>query len=246
MYHSCGVTTAGEAYCWGLNLHGQLGSDVADRSLEPVAVEGGHRFRSISSGLFHSCGITTTGEAYCWGLNYLGQLGNRSTTSSAVPVAVSGGTRFSSISAGYGHTCALAENGEGYCWGGNDHGELGNMAIERPGFPGSLIPTKVGGGTRYRSITAGASHSCAIGTNRKAYCWGRGLFGQLGIGSTADWAMPQWVGDGYAMVSAGNGTHSRAARTDDRVFCWGTGELGQLGALTTTFTTVPVHIGRRR
>jgi alpha-tubulin suppressor-like RCC1 family protein len=36
--HSCGVTTAGAAYCWGFNLYGQLGNGTNTNSKVPVPV----------------------------------------------------------------------------------------------------------------------------------------------------------------------------------------------------------------
>jgi alpha-tubulin suppressor-like RCC1 family protein len=37
-HHTCGVTTAGLAYCWGLNDLGQLGSQAGRGSITPVRV----------------------------------------------------------------------------------------------------------------------------------------------------------------------------------------------------------------
>ena len=89
-YHSCGVTTAGEAYCWGDNDYGQLGDGTGTDSNVPVAVVGGLTFQSVTAGQDHSCGVTTAGEAYCWGDNYYGQLGDGTFTDSNVPVRVGG------------------------------------------------------------------------------------------------------------------------------------------------------------
>jgi alpha-tubulin suppressor-like RCC1 family protein len=86
---SCGLTTAGSAYCWGNNYKGGLGnSNAPTDSSVPVPVSGGLIFSSISGGYNHSCGVTTAGSAYCWGYNPFGQLGNNSTTDSSAPVAV--------------------------------------------------------------------------------------------------------------------------------------------------------------
>ena len=86
--HSCGVTTAGAAYCWGLNDGGRLGDGTNTASNVPVAVAGGITFQSVSPGGDHSCGVTTAGTAYCWGLNDDGELADGTDPAKSVPVLV--------------------------------------------------------------------------------------------------------------------------------------------------------------
>jgi alpha-tubulin suppressor-like RCC1 family protein len=91
--HTCGVTTGGEAYCWGWNDYGQLGNGTAgvdEGTNTPTLVTGGHPFRYVGAGSNYSCGLTTDDEVYCWGLNSAGQLGNGTNTSSSEPVLVGG------------------------------------------------------------------------------------------------------------------------------------------------------------
>src|SRR6185437_15867155 len=48
-YHTCGLTTAGKAYCWGWNDYGQLGTGTFSSELEPVAVQTTLTFVTLSS-----------------------------------------------------------------------------------------------------------------------------------------------------------------------------------------------------
>src|SRR3989449_1133367 len=89
-YHTCGVTTAGAAYCWGANDAGQLGDATLTDHTSPVVVGGGLTFTAVSAGLAHNCGVTTAGAAYCWGYNGTGQLGDGTTTNQTRPGAVLG------------------------------------------------------------------------------------------------------------------------------------------------------------
>jgi alpha-tubulin suppressor-like RCC1 family protein/protocatechuate 3,4-dioxygenase beta subunit len=96
-YHTCGISAAGVAYCWGRNNAGQLGdgSTVASTST-PVQVAGAVSWRSITAGELFTCGVSgstgvsgTTADAgtvYCWGDNEYGQIGQRSAGTNGQPV----------------------------------------------------------------------------------------------------------------------------------------------------------------
>jgi alpha-tubulin suppressor-like RCC1 family protein len=94
-YHTCGVTTAGQAWCWGDNAEGQLGNADADtHERAPVLVAGGITWTAVSGGgietaTSQTCGVAADGRAYCWGSNTHGQLGRRGGWSST-PVLVAG------------------------------------------------------------------------------------------------------------------------------------------------------------
>lgn len=245
-YHTCGLTLDGEAWCWGYNLYGQLGTgDEYTYHTSPVRVsdpvEGETRYIAISAGYYFTCAVAVNGKAYCWGDNYDGQLGNGGFEDEPVPVAVSrevdGGLEFRAIAAGAYHTCALTRAGHAWCWGWGEYGQLGNdneISTERPvavaaplGEPAPLA---------FRSISAGYDHTCGVAVNGKAYCWGSNDYGQIGKGAAEYEAImrPTAVIDPaegavrYSVISAGD-YYACALADGGRAYCWGNGSRGQLG-----------------
>ena len=136
--HTCGITAADQAVCWGENESGQLGRGNLADAAGPVPVAGGLDWKAISAGFKHTCALTLEGIAYCWGNNDLGQLGDGTMGASTVPVPVAGGLAFQSISAGETFSCGVTVAGTGYCWGDNVYGQLGD-----PGAGGSTVPRRL-------------------------------------------------------------------------------------------------------
>lgn len=87
--HSCGLTSTGAAYCWGVG--GLLGTSGGASSNTPVPVDGSLTFLSIEAGMGNpstggTCGLTAVG-AYCWGIGITGVNG---VGQSLTPVKVDG------------------------------------------------------------------------------------------------------------------------------------------------------------
>jgi len=131
--HTCALTTAGVALCWGDGSSGQLGTGAATaQQTVPVAAAGGKVFDKLSAGFAHTCALQADGTAYCWGSNGSGRLGDGTTTQRTAPVAVVGGARFTDIAAGGEHTCARSTAGSAICWGRNQEGQVGdNSTVAR-------------------------------------------------------------------------------------------------------------------
>jgi alpha-tubulin suppressor-like RCC1 family protein len=193
-YHACGLTAGGDAFCWGHNLAGQLGSGAMyEGGPVPVAVVGGHRFTGLTAGYDHTCGVDEAGQASCWG----GDGPNRSDPR-ASPEPVPGDLAFHLLTRSRDHTCGLDGAGTAYCWGFNDSGQLGNGEASVCGplsctVPYEPDPVRVLGGHRFATLSAGYATTCGTTPAGDAYCWGLNYTGQLGTGSRAGRTTPATV-----------------------------------------------------
>jgi len=188
--YTCGLTTAGAAYCWGDNSSGQLGDATTTGRTSPVAIGGGLTFAAVSAGGDHTCGVTGMGAGYCWGGNSSGQLGDGTTTGETSPVKVSRGLSFTALSGGDSHTCGITTGGGVFCWGDNSSGQLGDGTTTT-----RMTPVAVLGELTFAALSAGAAHTCGVTTAGAAYCWGDNSFGQLGDGTTTASSVPVKVAD---------------------------------------------------
>jgi len=226
-HHTCGLTTTGQAFCWGWNIYGQIGLATPGVVVgTPQPVSGGHTFVSLAAGLFHTCGVTTGGETYCWGSNQQGALGVGSfvsPVSTSTPQLVTGGHTFAAVTAGV-HTCGLTAAGEAYCWGYDNYGQLGAGG----GF-GSASPVRGASGLTFAWLVAGGNHTCGLSAGT-LYCWGYNFFGQIGDGSPpASAFIPYAVPGGpYAAVNAGH-QNTCAVTFAGEARCWGANDYGQVG-----------------
>lgn len=167
---TCGVTAAQEAWCWGANNDGQLGTGDSLPSTTPRQVIGGVSFQSISVSNFQTCGISAAQAAYCWGPNVYGGLGDGTLASTAAPHPVLGGS-YSSVVAGYLYSCGLGTGGGANlkCWGWNETFQLGDgTQIQRP------TPVTIGSLT-FTELNTAAVGGCGLNVSGQIFCWGGAL-----------------------------------------------------------------------
>lgn len=100
------------------------------------------------------------------------------------------------------------------------------------------------GETSGNLLSAGGSHSLAIGENGYVYGWGYDLMGQSGNGGSSEDTVPGTVYNtaGTVAVSAG-GAFSLAVVASGSLIAWGYGADGQLGAGGASNALTPVQVG---
>jgi alpha-tubulin suppressor-like RCC1 family protein len=250
-YHTCAVTNAGAALCWGDNAKSELGNGTDMGSNIPVAVSGlSSGVATISAGSYFTCAVTTVGGALCWGEGTSGQLGNGNATNSTTPAEVldpTGNAPLSgvvAISASFENACALTSAGTVQCWGANTAGQLGIAATG----PQSNIPVEVLDSTGKSPLTdvvaiaAGQSHTCAVNAAGAALCWGDNSEGELGNSSSSDADSPvpvSGLSSGVAAIAAGYG-HTCAVTSSGAAQCWGRNLDGQIDSGSTMPSSTPV------
>ena len=217
--HSCALTVAGAAECWGSNDDNEAGSHTGPYTqittslnhtcaLTPAgAVEcwGNNTYGQldapagtyvqVSAGYFFTCALTSTGDAECWGFNNFGQATNQTGP-------------FTQVSTGNGHACALTAAGDIECWGLNGSGQADNHTGP------------------YAQVNAGEFITCALTPTGDVECWGYNDEGAAGNHTGP-----------YTEVSAG-GHHSCALTATGAAECWGSNVQDQAGDHTGPYTQI--------
>ena len=146
----------------------------------------------------------------------------------AQPQPEAGTANWRQVSAGSVHTCGIRTTGRLYCWGSDGFGRLGNGGADTA----RTTPVQVSGNaTNWTSVAVGWSHTCALRSTGRLYCWGENGFGELGINSTVTHRnVPTAVGTAtdWASVSAGE-FHTCARKTNRHLYCWGRDLVGEVG-----------------
>jgi len=177
-----------------------------------------------------------------WGFNQYGQLGDNTTLGKSSPVqTIAYGANWKQVSVGSNHTAAIKTDGTLWTWGIYFDGVLGDNTNVSQSSP---VQT-VAGGTNWKQVACGQSHTAAIKTDGTLWTWGYNYNGQLGIntnGYSSKSSPVQTVAGGtnWKQVSCGY-EHIAAIKTDGTLWTWGYNYNGQLGDNTRTSRSSPVQ-----
>jgi alpha-tubulin suppressor-like RCC1 family protein len=235
--HTCGLTGEGQAYCWGGNARGQLGTDstledctapgnptVFPCTARAVPVAGDLIFEALAAGAKHTCGLTSDGVVFCWGSNDKGQLGVKTPGStclnrqpcSRVPLRVDV-PRLTALVAGGNQTCGLRPKGDVLCWG-----TWGRWTHQ---------PARVPSDLEFSLLAVGLHTIVGLTTDSMAYYWGTRYTPEGRETFDAPKSVRGFLGltaSGYTMLAVG-AAHVCALDARGIVYCWGDHGTGQLG-----------------
>ncbi|HEY5920946.1 MAG TPA: hypothetical protein VIV11_04715 [Kofleriaceae bacterium] len=264
--HTCAIR-GGAVRCWGSGVAGRLGygntASIGDNETPASAgdVDVGGAAVQIRAGGEHTCVLDDAFKVRCWGLASGGRLGYGDglhigdDEPPSMVGAVNIGVNVTELAVGDAHTCVIIVTGGVRCWGVGAMGRLGYSSTENLGdneLPRNLTEVPLGA-TPIVDIVAGGAHTCALTALGEVRCWGSGISGQLGYGSTMDvgddevpsFFNPVNVGGNVTQLAAGT-SHTCALLDTGGVRCWGAGGAGRLGYDSLTNigdTEVPASAG---
>ncbi len=203
-----------------------------------ISPTGNWRSLSMDPSSSAACGVTRAGSVACWSLG--GGLGERSEImkfgSVQHPHVVQNIDGAVGVAVAETFACAWSARGEIWCWGANDAGQLGDSTLAW-----RAVPRRVH--TRVAVARVGVSsdgYACLLSTERRAYCWGAAIDGQLGNGrtDTAAVLVPTVVaGDHrFSSLSVGPDSHVCGVDYDGVIWCWGENDYGQASATLQSIT----------
>ena len=132
-WHTCGISLAGEVYCWGRGTNGATGQGHTDLNSMPGPVDLNLGIvRQISCGAHHTCAVVEGDNGVsvkCWG-------------------------GWDWAPGATGHTCDLSRSKNDYKFKGDQEGEMGASL-------GSVDFGQLDDGESILNVHAGATSSCA-------------------------------------------------------------------------------------
>lgn len=257
--HTIGRRDDGRMYAWGANRYGQLGlGNTLDRFTPTrigaiTATDWGTvaDWTGIAVGAEHTLVRKPNNTLWAWGRNVYtdtgltncyGQLGigDSAVITITTPTQVGTDSDWAAVTSGSYHVVARKNGGSIWSWGYNNYSQLG-LGDSSIISPSVLTPTQIGTATDWNLIVAGGFHTIGRKNDYTLWGWGRGDFGQLGIGSTVTSAtVPSLIGTDidWSDVVAG-ALHNIARKTNGAIYSWGYNGAGQLGLSTGPYDPGP-------
>lgn len=225
---SCAVTRAGALSCWGNLSPGQAGGE----SPAPTTLAGGG-FVGVTAGGGTACALRENRTVACFLDNLFGERGNGAPSVVTDYGALTDVVSLDSvqyISSGFRNNAAL--DGAGLVWVWGEGQQAANIELFGPLAPTIVLgpvasyetvpaPHRVRSLGNVALISVGTFHACALRVDGSVACWGRSVFGDLGVPGVAASAAPVEVAGLGPVATLGSGFGTCAVEVSGTVQCWG-------------------------
>jgi alpha-tubulin suppressor-like RCC1 family protein len=258
--HMAAIRSDGTLWCWGSNVHGQLGDNTSSggilganfRSTPRQEFTSSSNWKQVSASMFNTAAIKSDGTLWVWGRNNYGQIGDNTIANRSTPrqisIAAAGGlTGWKQVSTGNGHTAALRTDGTIWSWGRNHFGQIGDNTLVTRSTPRQEVSLS----NNWKQVDSCSFNTAAIKTNGTLWVWGRNDRGQIGdntnpgaVSGTNSRSTPKQeftLSSNWKQLS--NGYNQIAAiKTDGTLWCWGDNSQGGLGDNSIVHRSTPRQI----
>ncbi|CAH1782485.1 unnamed protein product [Owenia fusiformis] len=226
--HHTALVRDGDLFIWGRTANGRLGLGDIGRESYHIPPSPMLMFRSlriqvtaVSCGVEHTLALTEQG-VYGWGSSKFGQVGVGSLYTQTRPQLIEElmNNLCVQVVCGAYHSLALTDDGSVYSWGWGIYGQLGHGNAEDAHRP---LVVKALQHLDITTLAAGYSHSLALTAKGEIWSFGCGMFGQLGLGSTAKETLPQQITalpEAVRLIST-KYFHNLAVTITDKLYKWG-------------------------
>jgi alpha-tubulin suppressor-like RCC1 family protein len=207
-YYCVAIKKDGALWAWGDNRYGQMGQGTRNHELSPIRIGKDNDWASVYAGVHHVMAVKQDGTVWAWGLNEYQTIPvavKQRDVREPVPALVTGDWLV--MSGAWRHTLGLKRDGTLWAWGLNNYGQFGNgdtsdlggrvlkgdahVGVYGEQFQnGSKMPVQVAGGSDWVATCGQGHHSIGMKRDGSVWTWGLNWFGQLGIGSTENQAVP--------------------------------------------------------
>lgn len=274
--HYCATDTEGAVRCWGkpsaMGSFATAGNTAGDPGATPLVLTGIQNVVDIGASSLRTCVVTADGAVSCFGSESpaptpvteafgatrlaIGEdrscavLADRSLVCWGDSASTGQGTGPVSLGsdgatdAAMGSTTAFAIGSGGtlYSWGADPY-----MLGRESSLAADWAPMPVQGIGAVLQVGASDQHACALTTDGRMYCWGRGDHGALGLGSIRNTPLPTEVlfaGSAWPAQIAVALTHSCVRMTTGDLNCWARANAsGELGYDDLTGVFIPSKVG---
>ena len=188
----------------------------------------------VAAGVRHTLFLGACGRVWSCGVGKFGALGHGDQANQDAPRRIElPEVRGEQVAAGDFHSHVLSSEGHVYSFGWGGHGRLGLGDVAMQPRPLRVAALE---GTQICQVSAGSTHSLAVGVLGELYAWGCSTNGRLGLGEEVAERihqplpvmveLPKYA---RAWQASAGGSHSLLVATDGSLFSFGNNGHGQLG-----------------